>query len=63
MIAKGARHKALPYAIAGVLIGALLVHYVDWAFLKTTSQFIPSLTEIVCLTLVLLAVVLRLRQA
>ena len=63
MVAKTARHKALPFAVAGVLVGVVICHCFNWACLKSVTGFVPNLAEVVAAAIVLLAVVFRFKQA
>jgi hypothetical protein len=62
MVVKTARHKALPFAIGGVLAGAVICHFFDWAFLKSVNSFVPNLEELLAFAILLLAVFFRFKQ-
>jgi hypothetical protein len=59
LVSQQARRKAIPFVVGGILVGAGVCYYINYALLKSGT---PGLSEILGVLVVLIAVIVRFRQ-
>lgn len=60
LVSRSAREKVIPFVVGGIIAGAAVCYYMNYALLKAPG---PGLSEVLGFLVLLIAVVVRFKQA